>query len=72
MKEHMKGVYPNMRAKCIPQIPSSVTSQSMLPYVKEINNLPIGIDNNEFAIYYHNFTKNRVNTITGNTITAIV
>ena len=45
--------YPNIKAKSIPQIPSVVTSNSMLPYVKEINKLPIGIDNNEFEIYYH-------------------
>ena len=63
----MASLYPNMRAKEIPQIPSSVTSESLLPYVKDINNLPIGIDNNEFAIYYHNITKNRINSITGNT-----
>ena len=66
-KDLLISKYKDIKARRIPQIPTVINSESMLPYVKEINKLPIGIENNEFALYYHNFMKHKINPITGNT-----
>ncbi len=67
VKELLINKYKDIRAKRIPQIPTVINSESMLPYAIEINKLPIGIEHNEFVIYYHNFMKHKINPITGNT-----
>ena len=51
------------KAKRIPTLPEVVTSNLLADYVKDISQIPIGINSETKEVCLYNFTKNKVNAI---------
>lgn len=54
----------NIVADAIPVLPDRITKQDFKEYVKDITNVPIGIERKNLAIYTYDFKKNFINIIT--------
>ena len=56
------------RAKRIPIVPKIVSLNLIKSYIKDVNQLPIGVSINSKSLYYYDFSKNKLNLILSNEI----
>lgn len=66
--EQLKQAYP-MKATQIPIIPKVVNADTMLPYVENISNVPIGINTYNADVERFNFASRKISVILGKSTT---